>query len=110
MTLQTMESNAGGMVRRRALKTRFSDKGMGFDSSAFRQQFMGLWCNGSTRRKRSCFRIRTALYFIPCQGRDRGSNPWGSTNNLSLRSVMGAHTARSSGGSIPSAGAQVLGY
>ncbi len=32
-----MESNAGGMVRRRALKTRFSDKGMGFDSSALRQ-------------------------------------------------------------------------
>ncbi len=32
-----MESNAGGMVRRLALKTRFSDKGMGFDSSALRQ-------------------------------------------------------------------------
>lgn len=37
-----MESNAAGMVLRRALKTRFSDKGMGFDSSAFRQQFAPL--------------------------------------------------------------------
>jgi len=31
-----MEDNAGGMVRRLALKTRFSQKGMGFDSSVFR--------------------------------------------------------------------------
>ena len=31
------EGNAVGMVPRLALKTRFSDKGMEFDSSAFRQ-------------------------------------------------------------------------
>ena len=33
-----MEDDAAGMVLRLALKTRFSDKGMGFDSSVFRQQ------------------------------------------------------------------------
>ena len=37
---QTMGSNAAGMVRRLALKTRFSVMGMGFDSSAARQ-FLG---------------------------------------------------------------------
>ncbi len=36
-----MEDNAGGMVRRLALKTRFSQKGMGFDSSVFRQILTG---------------------------------------------------------------------
>ena len=35
------EDDAGGMVRRLALKTRFSQKGMGFDSSVFRQILTG---------------------------------------------------------------------
>jgi hypothetical protein len=51
-----MESNAGGMVRRRALKTRFSDKGMGFDSSALRQSNAPLDKSGkvaSLKRKSS---------------------------------------------------------
>ena len=38
-----MEDDAGGMVRRLALKTRFSQKGMGFDSSVFRQ--LGVFMN-----------------------------------------------------------------
>lgn len=41
-----MESNAAGMVRRLALKTR-SPSGVGFDSSAFRQ-YWGCSDNGST--------------------------------------------------------------
>ena len=41
-----MEGNAAGMVLRLALKTRFSRRGMEFDSSAFRQA-MPRWCNGS---------------------------------------------------------------
>jgi hypothetical protein len=57
-----MESNAAGLVLRLALKTRFSDKGMGFDSSAFRQT-MPRWCNGSTLKKGILIRIRAAIYF-----------------------------------------------
>ena len=38
-----MEDDAGGMVRRLALKTRFSQKGMGFDSSVFRH--LGVFMN-----------------------------------------------------------------
>ena len=58
-----MESNAAGMVWRLALKTRFSDKGMGFDSSAFRQ-ILTFELTQATEEVRDLWQVRVEeIYF-----------------------------------------------